>query len=849
MINAVQWDTLAPLSDAQSECIQQLEQWSRHTPIVTKKDSQRPLSTEDHEQAVKAVSNTADFLSWFSVLESSMEQDHQLAYSAHLGSLNARLQHCDSLIATVDAIDALISQQKMSFDFVEARTEALKRECENLLKEQQALETLSQDVEDRLIKFNVLEPAVRLFNGTGVDGVVMDNEFIPMLARLDDSLLFVESHKSYKDADLYRIKFRQCITRGLSLIKMHFVTSMRALGDDIARVLGERENPAAAPPQSLQAALLYAKFKTAADEASLRGLVAEIEARIPSHTEYYGLLGECLHAFFTVRKSLISSTVNNAMEAICQENADMLQVAKNGAAYIMSLSTDECGLFNHFFSLGEPELIQYLDELSVSLYDHLRPRIVREQRIDVLADLCRSLCLHLESVDSLTSGQAPSAPENTQSPTGTVMSRTGDHASGGAPVKYVVGKILEDAQERLAFRAAEYIRQEIEKFSPKDRELDVFSRSKKLPIPNAMMTQANMVPDLVQSMDTEQVPAQVLQGDSLVQEPRGDSFDHAAADSPASLPKSSSQTSLKDEQLQRAISAGKLVYGSGEWYPTLHKALYILGKLYRAVPRTIFEDLAQEAIDLCRKSMISAADVIGAKSTKLDGQFFLIKNLLMLREQIAPFDSSFVRREDMIDFSAISDALTTIFQNKWGLTQLPTLGLSFLTTQLPSMLVPRLMENVSKDSKLSVNLSLKQTCEDMILDTVKVCVEPVSSFMIKVTAFRLKGMKAGGAASGEKLGMQAFASPQKCVQVSSAFAQSVQAKVGAVVAKMGDYLGDKRTEAVLLLHIKGNIIESYSSFYSVVVGEHPLVVLDGLLNVEDISSLIDMCCAQSMRLS
>ncbi|KAI8614180.1 Sec34-like family-domain-containing protein [Chytriomyces sp. MP71] len=791
-------------------------------------------------KTVQTIATTADFMAWFSALEQSMEQQHEQQYWAFLNAIRERLEHCDFLIALVDNVALLIDQQHESFDFVESRTEALKRECQSLLKEQQDLEHLSQELEDRLIKFNVLEPAVRLFNGTGVDGVVLDTEFVPMLARLDDSLAFVEDHKLYKDAELYRMKFRQCITRGLTLIKMHFVSSMRALGDDIVRVLAERENPAILPAQSLQTALLYAKFKAVAD-SSLRGLVAEIEARIPSHSEYYGLLGECLDAYFGVRKQLVSAGVSKTVDGFLAESTDVLQVAKNGAAYIMSLSADECGLFSQYFKLGEAELVQYLDELSVSLYDHLRPRIVREQRIDVLADLCRSLYLHLESVDNLTAANDGGGINGALSPTTTVASSSRVVPKGdAAPVKYVVGKILEDAQERLAFRAAEYIRQEIELFSPKDRELDVFVRSKKLPIPNSMLAQANMVPDLVPQLEADPSTFSVLENDVLVQEPT--STIDESVESATKLSKSSSK-SLSDEALQRTISSGKLVYGSGEWYPTLHKALYILGKLYRAVPRAIFEDLAQEALDLCRKSMISAGELIGMKTTRLDGQFFIIKNLLMFREQIAPFDSTFVRKEDVIDFSAISDALTNIFQNKWGLTNLPTLGLTFLTTQLPSMLVPRLVENISKDSKLSVNLSLKQTCEDMILDTVKACVEPVSSFMIKVTAFRLKSAKGGG----ERLGMQAFASPQRCVEVSNAFAQSVQAKIGIVVAKMGDYLGDKRTEAVLLLHIKGNIVESYSSFHSVVVAEHSSLVLEGVLSVDDISSLIDVCCAQSMR--
>ena len=48
---------------------------------------------------------------------------------------------------------------------------------------------------DRLRKFDVLEPAVKLFSGSG-DDICLDPDFIPMLARLDDSLEFMGSHVS-----------------------------------------------------------------------------------------------------------------------------------------------------------------------------------------------------------------------------------------------------------------------------------------------------------------------------------------------------------------------------------------------------------------------------------------------------------------------------------------------------------------------------------------------------------------------------------------------------------------------------------------------------------------------------
>ncbi|KAJ3301873.1 hypothetical protein HDU76_005617 [Blyttiomyces sp. JEL0837] len=510
--------------------------------------------------------------------------------------------------------------------------------------------------------------------------------------------------------------------------------------------------------------------------------------------------------------------------------------------------------------------------------------ILRESKIDTLADLCRSLQIHLDSVDALLlsesfsripsqesldeesmamamvdgdiqlameieSGVSGSAGGMRSSRAVALMQQQQQAMSKEAPVKHVVERILQDAQERLAFRAQQYIKQEIESFRPRDRELEVLARTEKLPQPNALASQANMVPDLAAAGPS--VSSIVAASSSPNSTSPTTSGAEATTDANGTGTASSSSVNGGDDS-ERVVSVGKLVYGGGEWYPTLQRTLYILGKMYRSLPAAIFEDLAQEAVELCRRSMVLASDVIGKKNTRLDGQFFLIKNLLMLREQIAPFDSNFVRKEEYLDFSNISDALVTFFKNQWGISTLTNLGIGLVTSGLP---IPRVMET-ALDSKLSVNLELKRVCEEMILDTAKLAVEPVASFMIKVTAFKLKSERVsgatptavGGVAGGGvgRLGAQAFASPQQCVAVSKAFLESVKGKLSPAVGKMADYLGDKRTEAVLLLHLKSNIVETYKPFYLVATSEHAEVLLEGLATPDEVSHHVDVVCEKAL---
>lgn len=86
------------------------------------------------------------------------------------------------------------------------------------------------------------------------------------------------------------------------------------------------------------------------------------------------------------------------------------------------------------------------------------------------------------------------------------------------------------------------------------------------------------------------------------------------------------------------------------WYPTLGNTLSILAKTYRVLGPEIFEGLACEAVDACVSSLKKAASLIeqrplpdpphnlGFQAQRLDSLLFLIKHLLILKEQVAAFE-------------------------------------------------------------------------------------------------------------------------------------------------------------------------------------------------------------------
>jgi conserved oligomeric Golgi complex subunit 3 len=93
-------------------------------------------------------------------------------------------------------------------------------------------------MEDRLQYFYDFDKIAKILNVPG-DDICLNENFIPTLSRLDDCLDFVEKNAIYKDAELFGMRFRQCMTRALSLIKLYFSNVMRGISNELASRLSK----------------------------------------------------------------------------------------------------------------------------------------------------------------------------------------------------------------------------------------------------------------------------------------------------------------------------------------------------------------------------------------------------------------------------------------------------------------------------------------------------------------------------------------------------------------------------------------------------------------------------------
>lgn len=312
--------------------------------------------------------------------------------------------------------------------------------------------------------------------------------------------------------------------------------------------------------------------------------------------------------------------------------------------------------------------------------------------------------------------------------------------------------ILSDIQERLTYRAQAYIKEEISAFIPTLGDLDY---------PNCLSRKT--CEEAVEN-------AQVV-------EASGTEVEHG----------------LTSEEAED-VGSNEIIY------PAVILTVEFIPKIYYSLGSNTFSGLAQETVEACILSIDVASRKILQTASMLDSLLFQIRHLLILREQLAPFEASFSFVDKELDFSHTKDQLQRILN---GESSLFTLSSSNAMFQLMARSAPSVKET-ERDSKRELENRLKAVCETFIVTVTKQVVEPILSFVTKVAAIR-----AAGYTRNRPLHTQAFASTEK---LSTAVAKSQDAltlQLDDMVGSTKTYLPNASTRSVLFRPVKSNIEEAF----------------------------------------
>ncbi|KAI5674145.1 hypothetical protein M9H77_14509 [Catharanthus roseus] len=754
------WEQNAPLTEQQQASVQALSHAVAERPYppnlsqehVTGQDNGLSISTkqsamEDSGKIETVLVNTNQFYKWFTDLEAAMKSETEEKYQHYVNTLTERIQTCDGILYQVDETLELFNELQSQHQAVATKTKTIHDACDRLLMEKQRLITFANSLHSKLNYFDELENVATSFYSPSMN--VSNENFLPLLKRLDECISYVESNPQYAECSVYLVKFRQLQSRALGMIRSHVLSVLKSASSQVQVAIRSSSGGKASVSEGVEASVIYVRFKAAANE--LKPVMEEIESR-RSRKEYVQLLAECHKIYCEQRLSLVRGIVQQRISEFSKKEA-LPSLTRSGCAYLMQVCQLEHQLFSHFFPASSEDFLSLApltDPLCTFLYDTLRPKLIHETNLDVLCELVDIL-----KVEVL----------------GEQLSRRGESLAGLRPT---LDRILADVHERLTFRARTHIRDEIANYLPLDEDLDYPLR-------------------LEQSAE------------------------------------------VKSE----TTSTGQNSDVSKTWYPPLEKTISCLSKLYNSLESSVFTGLAQEAVEVCSLSIQKASKLIAKRSSSMDGQLFLIKHLLILREQIAPFDIEFSVTHKELDFSHLLDNLRRILRGQASLFDWSR------STSLARTLSPRVLES-QIDAKKELEKSLKTTCEEFIMSVTKLVVDPMLSFVTKVTAVKV-ALSSGGqnpkeSSIAKPLREHAFATPEKVAELITKVNSAIQQELPRVMSKMKLYLQNSSTRAILFRPIKTNIVEAHAQILSLLKSEYSPEDIDSVINMvsmEDLQAQLD----------
>ncbi|KAL3475035.1 Sec34-like family-domain-containing protein [Aspergillus californicus] len=622
------------------------------------KQTEKLDTTLDDVDSITEINNELEFTQWYDDVEASLLESSYDEYQACLDELHMSKSHLDSLLSDTSSTLNLLSSLSENFKTVDSQTSKFQKQCEGLLSAQKRDTDLAVDIEYNLQFYDILDPASRRLNAPGAGNTVRGQEFSNMLRQLDECLDYMEAHPTQKEAEVYRSRYRLLLTRALTLIRGHFVSSLRDIYASVAKKAADKQfNDAAL------SALLYAKFRVGAPELKQIGLEIQKRAVPPldpdqgTEAEYQSLLNELHTNYAATRSKLIIPLVHKRLGEIAQapsSSKDLVSFARASISYVRGVCLDEFDLWSEWFH-GQGGLFDFLETVCEPLYDHLRPRIIHEDKIVKLCQLCtllqtRYLFDQEEETEYLDANQL-------------------DFSA-------LIQPALQDVQTRLVFRAQAFLRDEIERYKPRPEDLDYPSRNKQLSI----------------SVSEKQISGKKLS--------HADAFTNPAK--PAKFNEDSTDTPLEQDSKWDFDSQSAPI----AWYPTLRKAVWLLSRIYRLVNSTVFDDLAHQIVHQTTLSLQFAGSSISSKSNT-DAQLFLMSHLLILKQQIVAFDIEYVAPEVSFDFSGVSSTFWEL-RERGGLFNPRN-----LMRLVGHGLLPRVIENML-DAKVELDGRLRTVINEFI---------------------------------------------------------------------------------------------------------------------------------------
>lgn len=359
---------------------------------------------------------------------------------------------------------------------------------------------------------------------------------------------------------------------------------------------------------------------------------------------------------------------------------------------------------------GGKRIGMLIKDLCHLLYSYLRPFVIQTSSMQTLCDVIHILQGEIQehirmstrtprisdhsSTDENTGGFPATHLAGTAGAGGT--SSVADSAVDSSIPEFdrTVGRIIEDAQERLVFRTQIHLRDEVQNYEVTEDDLKYYAMLKNI------------------YSDPDPNPVADGDGDNANDNVEDKGADRNGDDNEEQKEKATT-TSSPSNSLKAVVSRYQ------DWSPILERTLSVLSKVYPVLNHSVFEFLAYEAVSCCVSSLVELARRLAAKSSSVHGHLFLIKHLLILREQISPFDVDFSITETTLDFGHMTQYLgDLVSSNKYSLVEVFQHTIPVVTKH-------------QLNSKKSMESVLKKACEAFIETQTNLMIGPLIALIAK----------------------------------------------------------------------------------------------------------------------
>ncbi|KAF8368078.1 cogc-3 [Pristionchus pacificus] len=731
-------------------------------------------------------------------------------------ALRANIMRLRTMQKRMNECEERMSELSTGYSSVTSRTSSLHDACERALKNQTHLASMAEQIKANLYYFKQANLIFKkLSSGTKLS--VTGQSFTSILSSIDEFLQLLRSHREWKEADVYIEKYEQCLSRAMTCIRASVLNEIEAAAMDVSRRREElsggegRKDGSITDEETLT--LLYGVFSSRAQ--SVKSALSVAESRFSGVPEFEAMLSECMQVYFSTRQQLINPILEATLAQLAAtQNDSSCTLTRSSSSFLLRVIDDEFRLYRQFFSMegmdggmetpGGMSVIssrteripptpsspssffwsetssfdQFVEGLSRLLYNILRPMVIHNPHLETLTELCA--ILKVEMVDQRCGLMASMMEgEGMESRGGMNIGRR-SFDPRGAFVR-VMGELVGDIVERIVYRAEMYAQSDIASYRPSPGDL-------------AYPEKLEMMRSIEEGQKKKTSVSEVVEEE-----------------------RENGEGGRKISTSSISLSTPSAVDLHCLWYPTVRRSVMVLAKLFKYIDMGVFQSIARDILISCCVSLDNASTAISVMPKKsgwsrsLDSILFVIKHLLILREQTAPYrhaaqrsDASLPTRDLSIDFSKMRSSASNLLYDRSKWFELSTNN-AFLELLFQ---VPIQVSEPTGDSRRVIDNRLKQRCNELVSLSNTLLVKELNDFLdlaekeaVK-TGFVYKNVPSIAPKEIQAIGGRSF--------------KNLSTNWPMIRSALNLYIGVNETESILLSPMRSLCISTWTRLHSFV---------------------------------